>query len=108
MSAKLLGKNGPVANTYTTIYSVPAGKKATAVINACNINQLGIKVRIAICPSTYVDGSAPDIADFYEYDVIIGVGSALERSALILDSGEKVVVYSNSANTAFRLHGMEE
>lgn len=45
---------------------------------------------------------------FDGYDVSITSGNALERTSLILDSGEKVVVYSNTVNVAFRLHGMEE
>lgn len=108
MAAKLLGKIGPVANTYTTLYNVPADKKATALINVCNTKSSSVKVRLAICSSSYVDGSEPSLEDFYEYNVMISSGSALERTSLILDSGEKVVVHSDSANVAFRLHGMEE
>jgi hypothetical protein len=108
MSTKLLGKISPVANTYITLYSAPTDKKTVALLNICNTNSSSVKIRFAICPSTYVEGSDPQPEDFYEYNTGIPSGNALERTAIIIDNGEKIVVYADTLKVAFRLHGMEE
>lgn len=103
MATKKLGSVAPSATTNTTLYTVPAGKSAVAVLSVCNTNTNTAKVRVAISATT-----TPTTGEYIEYDILIPPSGVLERSSIAMGSNERLVVYASASNIAFRLYGIEE
>jgi len=103
MAMKKLGVVTPVATTNTTLYTVPALKSSTAVLNMCNTSTVAVTVRVAISAT-----ATPTVGEYIEYDVSIPPNGVLERTALAMEAGENVVIYASATNVAFRLSGIEE
>lgn len=104
MATKKLGSVAPNATTNTTLYTVPADKSAVCVLSICNTNSNTIaKIRVAISAT-----DTPTIDEYIEYDIALIANGVLERSSIAMGENEKLVVYSNTANVAFRLYGIEE
>tara|TARA_R110000850_G_scaffold211141_1_gene337060 strand:+ start:17 stop:334 length:318 start_codon:yes stop_codon:yes gene_type:complete len=103
MSGKL-GSAALVADTNTTVYTVPADTVATLNISLVNRGNEPAKVRVAI-----TDAVEPGDADWIEYDAIIpAAGGVLERTALVAGAGEKIIIRSDAGNVSARVHGFEE
>lgn len=103
--AGLLGKAALAAATYTVVATNGANAQTVNIrmINRDQINS--ITVRLAICPSGYVNG-APSNADYIEPpDLVIPAGGILEETAIVLDPQEKVVAFSSAATATIRVHG---
>lgn len=66
-----------------------------------NRNTTEVKIRVAIGT-----GAAPVGADYIDYDVPISGNRILEDTGLVVSSGEKVWVRSDTANVSVRAHGM--
>lgn len=103
MAAKKLGSVAPSATTNTTLYTVPAGKSAVAVLSVCNTNATIATIRVAISAT-----NTPTTAEYIEYNVPIAANGVLERTSIAMGENEKLVVYASSTNVAFRLYGIEE
>lgn len=98
-----LGKADLLAATYTKIYQVPAAKTASVNINVCNRNTTSARIRIAV--------SAADIpvsSEFLEYDYSLAANNAIERTCVIANAGDRVVVYSDIANISALVTGFED
>lgn len=103
MATKKLGVATPAITTNTTLYTVPVLKSAVAVLNVCNTTTASVTVRVAISAT-----ATPTIGEYIEYGVSIPANGVLERTAIAMEAGENMVIYSSSTGVAFRLHGMEE
>jgi hypothetical protein len=106
MAAGKLGSAALEPNVYTTVYTAPAEgiNSVAANINVVNRDAVATaKVRLALGVN-----STPLPADFLEYDAQVPTGGILERSALVLSPGEKVIAYTDGANITVRVHGYEE
>lgn len=92
-----------VANTTQELIPVvPVGTELTVSIFACNISPTTIsKVRIAVSKST-----APNTKDWIEYDAPIS-NEPLGRTGCVIAEGERVFVYSDTSNVAFRAEGYQ-
>ncbi len=102
MASGLLGKAALVAATGTSIYTVPAGVIATTNINILNRGPGLATVRVSV-------GSAvPDTADYLEYDVIITENGVLERSGIVMNEAEQLVVRASTGTVTVRAYGFEE
>lgn len=105
MASGKLGAVDLTANTYATVYTVPASTVSTLNIAIVNRGSTEASVRVALT----TEATTPALADFIEYDVgIPGTGGVLERSALVAGAGEKVMVRSTSGDASVRVHGFEE
>ncbi|MEC4767939.1 hypothetical protein LPL18_011445 [Halomonas sp. CUBES01] len=103
MSGKL-GSAALVADTTTTVYTVPADTVATLNISLVNRGTEPAKVRVAI-----TDAAEPGDADWIEYGAEIPeAGGVLERTALVAGAGEKIIILSDVGNISARVHGFEE
>ena len=103
MSGKL-GSAALVADTTTTVYTVPASTMATLNIALVNRGADLAKVRVAI-----TDAANPGDADWIEYDAEIpAAGGVLERTALVAGAGEKIIIHSDVGSVSARVHGFEE
>jgi len=109
MASGLLGKALLAANTNTTLYTVPASTVATATASFCNTSSVAASVRLAVSTT-----AIPDITDFIEYDVVLGPSgmpgsvNLLERTGIVLGSGEILIARASTAAVSVRLHGFEE
>jgi hypothetical protein len=88
-----------------TLYQVPAARKATLNLSACNFSASARPVRIAVLPS---GSSSPTAADWIEYGVSIAVSGVLERTGLALSAGQSVRVSSDNTDVSFAVFGIEE
>ena len=103
MPSGILGQAAPAATTNTTVYTVPATKLATFSINILNRSSLAISVRLAIAST-----ATPATAEWFEYGAAIPASGVLERTGLIAQAGEQVVVYVSSADASVNVYGYEE
>jgi hypothetical protein len=104
MSSGLLGKAAPAANTDTTLYTVPAGTYIVANLSVVNRGTIDAKVMVALAPA-----AVPTNADWIEFDAIIPAnGGVLERSAIMAETGERVVVRDDQGTCSYRLFGIEK
>lgn len=103
MSGKL-GSAALVADTLTTVYTVPASTMATLNITLVNRGEDPAKVRVAI-----TDSPNPSDADWIEYNTTIPAnGGVLERTALVAGAGENIIIHSDTGTVSVRVHGFEE
>lgn len=99
----ILGTALPAANTLATLYEVPTGRRAVVNVSACNRGSIAAKVRLAVS----LDATPAD-SEYIEFDVSLGSTEVLERTALSLAAGQKVVVQANAATVSFNAWGIEE
>ncbi|NJD38461.1 MAG: hypothetical protein FIA89_09115 [Geobacter sp.] len=98
----LLGKAALVANTNTTIYTVPADAVVTANINLCNRTAAAITVRLSI------GAAIPADSDFIEYDTSIPAYGVLERSGMAMAAAENLVARASATGVSIRAFGFTE
>lgn len=99
----ILGTALPAANTLAILYEVPTGRRAVVNVAACNRGSAAAKLRVALSASATPAGS-----EFIEYDVGLAATEVLERTALSLAAGQKIVVQANAATVSFNVWGIEE
>lgn len=103
MASGILGQSAPAANTFTTVYTVPASTTSTFTVSFANCNSFSINVRLAVAAS-----ATPLTAEYLEFEAIIPANSVLERSGIVAQAGKQVVVHTNVTNTAVSVYGFEE
>lgn len=103
MATGVLGQSAPGASTNTVVYTVPAATVAVATISIVNTTPLSIPVRLAIASS-----GTPTTSEYIEYDTIITANGVLERSGIVMNATEAVVVFATSAGLAVSVYGYEE
>lgn len=103
MASGILGQSAPAATTNTTVYTVPAAKLATFNVNIVNRGTSAATVRLAIAST-----ATPANSEWLEYDANIAASAVLERTGLVAQAAENVVVYASSANLSVSVYGYEE
>jgi len=103
MASGVLGQQALNATTNTTVYTTPADTVAYANINVVNINATPIVVRLAIAA-----GTTPLAAEYIEYEAEIAGYGVLERTGIVLNSGKRIVAYSNISSVSVAVYGVEE
>ncbi|CDH43864.1 hypothetical protein [Candidatus Contendibacter odensensis] len=103
MASGRLGAVDLSANTYWSVYTVPALKMAALSVSVCCRSVTGTLVRLALAST-----GTPTAAEWIEYDTALTVNQVLERSGLVLDAGKILVAYSSSANVNVVVYGTEE
>ena len=99
----ILGTALPAANTLATLYEVPTGRRAVVNVAACNKGSAAAKVRVALTAL-----ATPAESEFIEFDVSLAATEVLERTALSLATGQKIVVQASAASVTFNAWGIEE
>lgn len=103
MASGKLGVAAPAANTHTTVYTVPAATVATLNIAVVNRGEGVAVVDVAVATT-----ETPHVSEYIECGVSIPAHGVLERSAVVVGVGERVVVRSSTVNCSVRVHGFEE
>ena len=102
MATGKLGSGDLAATTLTTVYTCPADTFTVASVSFCNRGNSAVAVRLALA-----NADSPTDAEYLEYDVeILGKG-VLERTGIVLNATEKLVVYSSAANVSVVAFGIE-
>lgn len=104
MASGNLGQTVPAATTLTTVYTVPASTLSVVNINIANRSTSAtVDVRVAISTLT-----TPNSQDYIEFDSVIAARGVLERTAIPMEAGRKVVVYTSTGNTSVNVYGLEQ
>ena len=104
MPTGILARSLPAAATDTTLYTVPVGKTASVTLAVCNQNVTDYaKVRIAL-----TDTDTPTSNSYIEFDAPMNAFGVLERSAIVLAAGQKIVVRTTLNTVSFVVFGIEE
>ena len=103
MATGILGQAAPAATTNTVIYTVPAATVTVATISIVNTTLIPIAVRLAIASS-----GTPATSEYIEYDTIISASGVLERSGIVMNATEAVVVFATSVGLSVSVYGYEE
>jgi hypothetical protein len=104
MASGILGtQSSLLANTLTSIYTVPADTVAYMNFNVVNTNATPVRVRVALSAT-----GTPTAAEYIEYNAEIAGYGILERTGIALQSGKRVVALSDTANVSISVYGVEE
>lgn len=102
MATGRLGVSDLAAAENVTLYTVPIGTFSVISVNLCNRSNQACNVRVAISTS-----ASPTNAEFIEFDTeLLGKG-VLERTGIIMNAGQRLVVYSNAAGVSAVAFGIE-
>lgn len=103
MASGVLGQVALASTSYTTVYTVPSNTLAYVNVNVANRNATDIAVRVALAAT-----ATPTNAEFIEFNSFIAPNGVLERTGLVLESGKRVITYSNSSNVSVNVYGVEQ
>ena len=101
---KVLGQSNPLANTNTTLYTVPGSTSAVcSTLSICNLGT-STTYRVAIRPA----GAAIVNKHYMVYDAAVNqYDSVMLTLGVTLAATDVVTVYAATANVSFQLFGSE-
>jgi hypothetical protein len=104
MAIGLLGKQLLVADTATTVYTVPTDALYAIVsVNVLNTNSSIAEFKLAI-----TSNSSASAVDYIENGTQIPAdGGMLERADIMCSPGEKIIVNSSLSDVVVRVSGIE-
>lgn len=102
---KILGQSNPVANTATTLYTVPASTSVVAsTLNVCNQSSSSSTFRLAVRPA----GEALAAKHYIAYDTVIPALDIISLTiGMALATTDVVTVYASANTMSFNLFGSE-
>ena len=104
MASGVLGtQQSLAANTLTTIYTVPADVVSYCNFNIVNTNATPVTVRVALSAT-----GTPTSAEYVEYNAEINGYGVLERTGFAMQTGKKLVAFSDTTGVSISAYGVEE
>lgn len=103
MPSGVLGQAALAAATNTTVYTVPTGMVASFNVNVLNRGANAATVRMAIAST-----ATPTDAEWIEFDASVPANGVLERTGIVAQAAERVVVQASTANISVNVYGYEE
>lgn len=102
---KVLGQNNPPANTFTTLYTVPANANAVcSTLCVCNMSTVSGTFRVAVRPG----GTPIENKHYIAYDTSIPGNDTLHLTiGLALAKTDVVSINASSSSITFNLFGSE-
>lgn len=97
-----LGAADLAATTNTDVYTVPANRRTAFTVSFCNRTAGERSVRLALRTGALVN------ADYVEFDAVIPANGVLERSGLMLTSGQIVTAFASATGVSCVVYGVEE
>ena len=102
MATGRLGVADLTGDVLATLYTCPDDTFAVTSVSFCNRGNSAVSVRLAVA-----DLDAPVNAEYLEYDVELLAKGVLERTGIVLSSGQKLVVRSSGSNISAVAFGIE-
>ncbi|KRC30690.1 hypothetical protein [Acidovorax sp. Root217] len=90
------------AGAITTLYN-PAGVTTTLTLSLCNRTAAAVSVRVALAAT-----ATPTAGEWIEYDVYLPPSGVMERSAIVIGSGQFLVARASAAGVSAVGFGFEE
>lgn len=102
MANGILASADVTATTLVTLYTVPTDTYTVASINLCNRTANEVTVRIALSTT-----GTPGNGEYIEYDTSVVANGVLERTGIVLNDGENIVVYAGGTGISANVYGLE-
>ena len=103
MATGRLGTADLSAATLTTVYGpVDATTLTVATVSVVNRGASAATIRIALASS-----ASPTDAEWLEYDVSLSAKGVLERTGIVMKTGERIVVRSSAVSVNAVVYGIE-
>jgi hypothetical protein len=104
-SYKILGQALPSPNTFTDLYTVPAGNSAViSTLNVCNTTASNVSFRVLARPA----GATANVSHAIVWDAALPAQDAIGLTlGMTLAATDKLTVFSFQGNVAFSLFGTE-
>ena len=102
MATGRLGAENLTTTGNVVLYTCPATTFTVATVNVCNRTSSEIRVRVALA-----SGDVPTDAEWIEYDVALQANGILERTGIVLDTGKRIVVRTNTSGVTATAYGIE-
>ena len=108
MSADIHGRLGALAlaaASDATLYTAPAGRKATVTVSFCNRSSTDTTIRLAMA-----DGAIGTLAneDYLEYDTPLPGAGVVERDRITVAAGHTLIARAAAATVSAMVFGIEE
>jgi hypothetical protein len=88
MATGRLGAFNITTTADTTVYTVPSATFSVVSVNICNRNSsTAASIRLAVATS-----ATPGPADYIEYDTSLVANGVLERTGIVMKTGDLLVV----------------
>jgi hypothetical protein len=101
MASGILGKADLTSSTNTSIFTASAVVTVCSV-NVCNRNNTSANVNIAIDANTN-----PANSSYIEFNAVVPAGGIIERSGLVLQTAQRIIVTSTANNMSVNVYGLE-
>lgn len=105
MATGKLGAVNLTAAVNTLVYTVPIGKLATINLNICNRNTVNSIINVAVLDSNLASLTN---ADYIEYNLSLLPNGVIERTGIVLNEGQSIMVYSSITNISATCWGFED
>ncbi len=102
MSSGRLGAADLAATTNTSVYTCPSSTFAVVTLSICNRNASSRTIRVALATS-----GSPSASEYLEYDASLLANGVLERTGIVLDAGQRIVVYASGVDVTAVVYGIE-
>lgn len=101
MASGVKGATKPAANTDTTLFT--ATQAIVVNVSACNQGGSANTTRISVVPS----GGTAGVAHHIESDVSLASKGVIERTGIVLGTGDFIVVRSGGGDVSFACWGVD-
>lgn len=105
MATGVLGTLDCAATTYETVYTVPADTFSVVSLSVLNRTASNKTVRVAV--TNTATPTAPNDADFVEYEVQLSPNGVLERTGLVMEAGRLISIYCSDTGVSAVAMGIE-
>lgn len=99
-----LGSAITVQNLVMVLYTVPAA----ATFASLNINIVNTGLENAIIKLAISSSNVPAEDEYIEHGVTLAPNGVLERTSIICNTGESIIIISDKNGVVARIHGIEE